>query len=199
MWCPRCKSSRIQRGYEESLIILRMAGLHKLLCNNCSLEFRGFDPLRKLPRTPAKRTKFAANERRFPRHKVHLAATISLVERNVLTWDVAYTAPFAGTLRDYQPDWNGSLFCRQSLSRTGLDSTGMLALCHGESAWGCDCSSSVDRSLGTARDWRPQRLVCRHNHLSDERTRCRPARRLYQEALGDKSLRRAGIVFVRQV
>lgn len=72
-------------------MILRMAGLHKLLCNNCSLEFRGFDPLRKLPRTPAKRTKFAANERRFPRHKVHLPATISLVERNVLTWDVAYT------------------------------------------------------------------------------------------------------------
>jgi len=68
-----------------------MAGLHKLLCNNCSLEFRGFDPLRKLPRTPAKRTKFAANERRFPRHKIHLPATISLVERNVLTWDVAYT------------------------------------------------------------------------------------------------------------
>jgi len=91
VWCPRCKSSRIQRGYEESQIILRLAGLHKLLCNNCSLEFRGFDPLRKLPRTPARRTKFATNERRFPRHKVHLPATISLVERNVLTWDVAYT------------------------------------------------------------------------------------------------------------
>lgn len=72
-------------------MILRMAGLHKLLCNNCSLEFRGFDPLRKLPRSPVRRTKFAANERRFPRHKVHLPATISLVERNVLTWDVAYT------------------------------------------------------------------------------------------------------------
>src|SRR5437764_13039202 len=68
-----------------------MAGLHELLCNNCGLEFRGFDPLRKLPRTPVKRTKFAANERRFPRHKVHLPATISLVERNALTWDVAHT------------------------------------------------------------------------------------------------------------
>ena len=68
-----------------------MAGLHELLCNNCGLEFRGFDPLRKLPRVPVKRTKFAANERRFPRHKVHLQAAISLVERNVLTYDVAYT------------------------------------------------------------------------------------------------------------
>ena len=91
VWCPRCKSSRIQRGYEESLIILRIAGLHQLLCNNCGLEFRGFDPLRKLPRAPVERTKSAANERRFPRHKVHLPATICLVERNVLTWDVAYT------------------------------------------------------------------------------------------------------------
>ena len=72
-------------------MILRMAGLHRLLCNNCSLEFRGFDPLRKLPRTPVKRTSLAANERRFPRHKVHLPATISLVERNIVTWDVAYT------------------------------------------------------------------------------------------------------------
>ena len=91
MWCPRCKSSRVQRGYEKSLIILRIAGLHELLCNNCGLEFRGFDPLRRAPRAAVRRTRFSVNERRFPRHKVHLPATISLVERNALTWDVAYT------------------------------------------------------------------------------------------------------------
>lgn len=91
MWCPRCKSSRIQRGYNDSAIVLRMAGLHELLCNNCGLEFKGFDPLRKLKRNPVKRTKSGANQRRFPRYKVHLPASISLVERNPLTWDVAYT------------------------------------------------------------------------------------------------------------
>jgi len=91
MWCPRCKSSRIQRGYSNSLGVLRIAGLHELLCNNCGLEFKGFDPLRKLTRAPVKREKFAPNQRRFPRYKAHLPATISLVERNVLTWDVAYT------------------------------------------------------------------------------------------------------------
>lgn len=91
MWCPRCKSPRIQRGYSESLMVLRIAGLHELLCNNCGLEFKGFDPLRKLARAPVKREKFAPNQRRFPRYKAHLPATISMVERNVLTWDVAYT------------------------------------------------------------------------------------------------------------
>ncbi len=68
-----------------------MAGLHELLCNNCGLEFKGFDPLRRLKRTPVKRTKSSDNQRRFPRYKVHLPATIALVERNPLTWDVAYT------------------------------------------------------------------------------------------------------------
>lgn len=96
MWCPRCKSARIQRGYDDSLMVLRIAGLHELLCNNCGLEFKGFDPLRKLERVPSKKKESRANQRRFPRHKVHLPATISLVERNVLTWDVAYTHPSRG-------------------------------------------------------------------------------------------------------
>ncbi|MFN2579000.1 MAG: hypothetical protein ABR607_15085 [Pyrinomonadaceae bacterium] len=124
MWCPRCKSSRIQRGYEQSLIILRMAGLHQLLCNNCGLEFRGFDPLRKLQRTPVKRTKFAANERRFARHKVHLPATISLVERNVLTWDVAYTHRAQGHCETLSQigmalSFVGSRFPSEELTRPG--------------------------------------------------------------------------------
>ena len=84
MWCPRCKSSRIQRGYDETLMVLQIAGLHELLCNNCGLEFKGFDPLRRLPRAPTKRKRFELNQRCFPRYKVHLPATISLVERNVL-------------------------------------------------------------------------------------------------------------------
>ncbi len=124
MWCPRCKSPRIQRGNEKSLIILRIAGLHLLLCNNCGLEFRGFDPLRKLPRAAVKRTKFAGNERRFPRHKVHLPATISLVERDALTWDVAYSHRSQGHCETISQigmalSFVGSRFPAEELTRPG--------------------------------------------------------------------------------
>lgn len=92
MWCPRCKSSRVQRGYKDGLIFLRLAGLHELLCNNCGLEFRGFDPRHKPERAPVTRKEKTADRRRFPRYPVHLPATISMVERNVSTkGDVAYT------------------------------------------------------------------------------------------------------------
>jgi len=73
-----------------------MAGLHELLCNNCGLEFKGFDPLRRLKRTPAKHAGLRKTDRRFPRYKVHLPATISLVERNPLTWEVTYSQAARG-------------------------------------------------------------------------------------------------------
>ena len=96
MWCPRCKSTRIQRGYKNSSLVLQMAGLHELLCNNCGLEFKGFDPLRKMERKPAQQREVSQNHRRFARYKVHLPATIALVERNPLTWDVSYTQAARG-------------------------------------------------------------------------------------------------------
>lgn len=91
MWCPRCQSTRIQRGYNDATIVLQVAGFRELLCNNCGLEFKGFDPFRRLPRTPAKQKESNGRQRRFPRYKVHLPANISLVERNPLTWDVSYS------------------------------------------------------------------------------------------------------------
>ena len=96
MWCPRCKSTRLQRGYNDSSIVFQMAGLHELLCNNCGLEFKGFDPLRRLKRAPAKNLQKRITDRRFPRYKVHLPATISLVERNPLTWEIAYSPAALG-------------------------------------------------------------------------------------------------------
>ncbi|HEX3146224.1 MAG TPA: PilZ domain-containing protein [Pyrinomonadaceae bacterium] len=96
MWCPRCKSTRIQRGYNDSSIVFQMAGLHELLCNNCGLEFKGFDPLRRLKRAPAKHSEKRITDRRFPRYKVHLPAAISLVERNPLTWEVTYSPAARG-------------------------------------------------------------------------------------------------------
>lgn len=96
MWCPRCKSTRVQRGYHDSSLVLQMAGLHELLCNNCGLEFKGFDPLRRLERKPAQHREVSRNHRRFARFKVHLPATIAVVERNPLTWDVSYSKAARG-------------------------------------------------------------------------------------------------------
>ena len=124
MWCPRCKSSRIQRGYDNTLILLRLAGLHELLCNNCGLEFKGLDPLGKLVRAPSKRRELGGNQRRAPRYKAHLPATISLVERNVLTWDVAYTQPSRGHCEAISQigmalSFVGSRLSREQLTRPG--------------------------------------------------------------------------------
>ncbi|PYS49533.1 MAG: hypothetical protein DMF68_09690 [Acidobacteria bacterium] len=40
--CPKCKSSRIRRGYKHTPLLLRMFGIYDLLCDHCNLLFRGF-------------------------------------------------------------------------------------------------------------------------------------------------------------
>lgn len=40
--CPKCRSSRIRKGYKPTPLILRMFGIHHLLCNHCNLLFTGF-------------------------------------------------------------------------------------------------------------------------------------------------------------
>lgn len=40
--CPKCKSSRIRRGYKPTPFLLRMFGIYNLLCNHCNLLFTGF-------------------------------------------------------------------------------------------------------------------------------------------------------------
>ena len=105
-------------------MVLQIAGLHELLCNNCGLEFRGFDPLRRLPRAAIKRKRFEVNQRSFPRYKVHVPATISLVERNVLTWDVAYTQRSRGHCETISQiglalSFVGTKFSAERLARPG--------------------------------------------------------------------------------
>src|SRR5207237_3468910 len=111
-------------SYDDSLSVLRIAGLHELLCNNCGLEFKGFDPLRKLERAPAKRKESRGNDRRFPRYRAHLPATICLVERNVLTWDVDYTKRSRGHCETISQIWMalsfvGTRFSEEQLTRPG--------------------------------------------------------------------------------
>ncbi len=40
--CPKCRSSRIRRGYKPTPLLLRLVGIHHLLCNHCNLLFTGF-------------------------------------------------------------------------------------------------------------------------------------------------------------
>ena len=40
--CPKCRSSRIRKGYKPTPWILRLVGIHHLLCNHCNLLFTGF-------------------------------------------------------------------------------------------------------------------------------------------------------------
>jgi predicted Zn-ribbon and HTH transcriptional regulator len=124
MWCPRCKSTRVQRGYNDSFFVLQMAGLHELLCNNCGLEFKGFDPLRKLERKPTAHREANENHRRCARYKVHLPATISIVDRHALTWDVSYSTPARGHCETISQSgmalsFVGSRFSQEQLTKPG--------------------------------------------------------------------------------
>jgi hypothetical protein len=82
MQCPRCSSARIQIGYGDRFILARLAGGAEFLCNNCGLEFKGFDLSGEVQRTPVTKTEKIANRRRAPRYNAHLPAVITLAERD---------------------------------------------------------------------------------------------------------------------
>src|SRR5690349_14116799 len=96
MQCPRCKSERIQRDYDDAVFFLRIVGMHKLLCNNCGLVFKAFDPKGTHRRAPAQTDKPARNRRRAPRYHVHLPAAISLIDSKVQVGKASYSAPSRG-------------------------------------------------------------------------------------------------------
>ena len=96
MRCPRCKSERIQRDYDDAVFFIRMFGLQKLLCNNCGLVFKGFDPLAKQKRKPSEKLKQVPNRRRGPRFYAHLPSAISLIEGKPEGGKVTYSQPSRG-------------------------------------------------------------------------------------------------------
>src|SRR5829696_1216254 len=96
MQCPRCQSERIQRDYDDAVFFIRMFGLHKLLCNNCGLVFKGFDPLAKHQREPSEKPKRVRNRRRGARFYAHLPSAISLIDGKVQVGKVSYSQPSRG-------------------------------------------------------------------------------------------------------
>lgn len=124
MRCPRCESERIQRDYDDAAIVLRAIGLHKLLCNNCGLVFKGFDPLRNVQRAPVEEVNEVRNRRRAPRYNVHLPAEISLIDDKVKIGKATYSDPSRGhceTISKFGMNLSlvGARFTEGELSRIG--------------------------------------------------------------------------------
>ena len=124
MRCSRCKSERIQRDYDDAFAVMHLAGLRKLLCNNCGNQFLGFDPLGKVRRAPSKRKSKLKNRRRSPRFKAHLPTSICLVTRNVADGKVNYSDASQGhceAINEHGMGLSlvGSRFEEGELTRTG--------------------------------------------------------------------------------
>ena len=124
MQCPRCKSERIQRDYDDAVFFLRMVGMHKLLCNNCGLVFKAFDPKGTQKRQPAEKQKPARNRRRAPRFYAHLPSAISLIDSKVQVGKVSYSAPSRGhceTISQFGMSLSlvGTRFAEAELSQIG--------------------------------------------------------------------------------
>lgn len=96
MRCPRCRSERIQRDYDDAVFFLRMFGMHKLLCNNCGLVFKAFDPLGTQKREPSEKQRQVRNRRRGARFYAHLPSAISLIDGGTQPGKVSYSAPSRG-------------------------------------------------------------------------------------------------------
>lgn len=124
MQCPRCKSERIQRDYDDAVFFIRMFGLHKLLCNNCGLVFKGFDPLAKHQREPSEKPKQVRNRRRGPRFYAHLPSAISLIDGQPTAGRVSYSQPSRGHCETISKfglalSLSGTRFSEADLSRKG--------------------------------------------------------------------------------
>jgi hypothetical protein len=70
--------------------------MHKLLCNNCGLVFKAFDPKGTRQRAPVDRDRPGLRRRRAPRFHAHLPAAISLIDGNVQVGKASYSAPSRG-------------------------------------------------------------------------------------------------------
>lgn len=62
--CPKCRSSRIRRGYTPSPLLLRLIGIYNLLCDNCNLLFRGWAMPGTVPKHGSRKKKPPTQQRR---------------------------------------------------------------------------------------------------------------------------------------
>lgn len=55
--CPKCRSSRIRRGYRPTPIWSKVLFRYNLLCDNCNWEFTGFAVPGTVESKPSRKTK----------------------------------------------------------------------------------------------------------------------------------------------
>jgi hypothetical protein len=99
--------------------------MHKLLCNNCGLVFKAFDPKGTANRrAPADKDKPGHRRRRAARFHAHLSAAISLIDSKVQVGKASYSAPSRGhceTISKYGMSFSlvGTRFPEAELSQIG--------------------------------------------------------------------------------
>lgn len=98
--CPRCKSSRIQLGFNDAPIMLHLIGVRELLCNNCNLEFKRFVLGRPPRRTISDKTEVSCNKRRAQRFNINLPVQVAIVLTEDRGGSVQYSSPLQGYTRD---------------------------------------------------------------------------------------------------
>lgn len=98
--CPRCKSTRIQLGFNEPPLILKLCGIRELLCNNCALEFRRFIPLGKLKRSQSGEPETTRHRRRAPRFKARLPLRLAKILKERFGEKTVYGPELDGYTRE---------------------------------------------------------------------------------------------------
>ena len=76
--CPRCRSPRVQLGYESTSFSERVFGVNELLCNNCGLTFKGFAVPGSIKREPSQKKELAGNRQLAPRFKVKFPVSLTI-------------------------------------------------------------------------------------------------------------------------
>lgn len=98
--CPRCGSSRLQLGFNDAPLPLRLIGVNELLCNNCHLEFKGLALFGKLRRSESTTQEVINNRRRAPRFNVKVPVTAAVVIKESITGGTKYSATIQGYTLD---------------------------------------------------------------------------------------------------
>lgn len=98
--CPRCKSVRVQLGFNEPPPILKVCGIRELFCNNCAFEFKRFAPLNKLERSESHEPETTLNKRRARRFKVRLNLRLAKILKERFGEETLYGLELSGYTQD---------------------------------------------------------------------------------------------------
>ncbi len=112
--CPKCGSSRVQRGFNDPPLPLRLIGIYDLLCNNCDFEFKGFALPGTIKRTRRAKIELsrsgAIRSRRAPRVQVQLPVKMHVYGSGETLGDIRIMPVVTGFTRDVSEIGLASVF-----------------------------------------------------------------------------------------